>query len=405
MKPVKVTDDIYMLSVNLKDSALLFEEMWEIPQGVTVNSFIVKGEKTAIIDGVCGWDGVPETLFRLLDELQIKPEDIDYLIINHMEPDHSGWIESFKKITNQFEVYCTAKAADLLKAFYGQTENVHIVKNGDELDLGGGKKLKFAAVPGVHWPDTMMTMELSTKTLFPCDMFGSFGQTKHCAFDEDMTAEDQAYFYEEEIRYFSNVLATFQKPVQKAIAVAKEFAPAVIASGHGPIYRQNPAAIIQRYEDIVNFREGKPLPEITILWASMYGMTEKAVKYAEQILQQEKMPYHILRVPYAATGEILSKSIRSSGLLIAAPTYENKMFPAMAAALDEMGRKKISPKKVAYMGSYGWSGGAKKEMDEILAAAKLDWEVVDACEFNGAPKSEDEQRIEAAVKALIAAIR
>ena len=269
MKPVKVTDDIFMLSVNLEDSALLFEEMWEIPNGVTVNSFIVKGEKTAIIDGVCGWDGVPETLFKLLDELQIRPEDIDYLIINHMEPDHSGWIESFKQITSQFEVYCTAKAADLLKAFYGQTENVHVVKNGDELDLGGGKKLKFAAVPGVHWPDTMMTMELSTKTLFPCDMFGSFGQAKGRVFDEEMTDEDRAHFYEEEIRYFSNVLATFQKPVQKAIDIAKEFDPAVIASGHGPIYRQNPAGIIQRYQDIVDFREGKPLPEITILWSSM----------------------------------------------------------------------------------------------------------------------------------------
>ncbi len=405
MKPVKVTDDIYMLSVNLKNSALLFEEMWEIPEGVTVNSFIVKGEKTAIIDGVCGWDGVPETLFQLLDELQIRPEDIDYLIINHMEPDHSGWIEALKQITNQFEVYCTAKAADLLNAFYGQTENVHIIKNDDELDLGGGKKLKFAAVPGVHWPDTMMTMELSTKTLFPCDMFGSFGQTEGRVFDEEMSDEDRAYFYEEEIRYFSNVMATFQKPIQKAIAIAKEFAPAVIAPGHGPIYRQNPAAIIQRYEDIVNFREGEPLPEITILWASMYGMTEKAVKYAEQILQQEKMAYHILRVPYAAIGEILSKTIRSAGLLIAAPTYENKMFPAMAAVLDEMGRKKISPKKVVYMGSYGWLSCAKKEMDEIWTAARLNWEIIDACEFKGAPQSEDYRKIEAAVKALIAAIR
>lgn len=405
MKPVKVTDDIFMLSVNLEDSALLFEEMWEIPNGVTVNSFIVKGEKTAIIDGVCGWDGVPETLFKLLDELQIRPEDIDYLIINHMEPDHSGWIESFKQITSQFEVYCTAKAADLLKAFYGQTENVHVVKNGDELDLGGGKKLKFAAVPGVHWPDTMMTMELSTKTLFPCDMFGSFGQAKGRVFDEEMTDEDRAHFYEEEIRYFSNVLATFQKPVQKAIDIAKEFDPAVIASGHGPIYRQNPAGIIQRYQDIVDFREGKPLPEITILWSSMYGMTEKAVRFAEEILQKENMPYHILRVPYAATGEILSKAIRSAGLLIAAPTYENKMFPAMAAALDEMGRKKIAPKKVAFIGSYGWSGGAKKEMDEIWMAARLNWEVVGAYEFNGAPKPEDEQKIEEVVKALMAAIR
>ena len=405
MKPVKITDDIYMLSVSLEDSSILFEEMWEIPHGVTVNSFIVKGEKTAIIDGVCGWDGVPETLFKLLDELQIQPKDIDYLIINHMEPDHSGWIESFKQITDQFEVYCTAKAADLLKAFYGQAENVHVVKNGDELDLGGGKKLKFAAVPGVHWPDTMMTMELSTKTLFPCDMFGSFGQIKGSAFDEDMSKEERVYFQEEEIRYFSNVLATFQKPVQKAIDVAREFAPAVIASGHGPIYRQDPAGIIQRYQDIVNFREGKPLPEITILWASMYGMTEKAVKHAEAVLRREKMPYHILRVPYAATGEILSKALRSAGLLIAAPTYENKMFPAMAAVIDEMGRKKISPKKVAYIGSYGWSGGAKKELDEIWMTARLNWEVTEAYEFNGAPKPEDEQKIEAVVKGLIAAVR
>lgn len=405
MKPIKVTDDIYMLSVNVGDNALLFEEMWEIPKGVTLNSYIVKGEKTAIIDGVCGWDGIPENLYKLLDELQVKPEDIDYLIVNHMEPDHSGWIESFKQITQDFKIYCSSKAADLLKVFYGQSENIQVVKTGDELDLGNGKVLKFTMVPGVHWPDTMMTFETSTKTLFPCDMFGSFGQIKEHHFDDEMTDADYDYFFDEEIRYFSNVLAGFPKPVQKAISVAKTLEPAIIAPGHGPVYRQNANKIIERYEDISNYREGKPLKEITLLWGSMYGMTEKAVKYAEELLEKSGIPYHVLRCPYAPVGDVLAKAYRSAGLLIAAPTYENKMFPSMAAMIDELGRKKITPKKVAFMGSYGWAGGAKKEMDEILASYKLDWEIVHSHEFNGSPNEEDLAQIEAAVSALIAAIQ
>ena len=265
MKPIKVTDDIFMLSINIGDSALLFEEMWEIPKGVTLNSFIVKGEKTAIIDGFCGWDGISENLFKLLDELKIKPEEIDYLIINHMEPDHSGWIEDFRKITDQFEIYCTSKAGDLLEAFFGHTDRIHKVKTGDELDLGNGKVLRFVAVPGVHWPDTMMTLETSTKTLFPCDMFGSFGQIKGSPFDDDMTEEDFAYFYDEEIRYFSNVLSSFPKPVQKAISTAGELDPKIIAPGHGPVYRKDAKRILDRYDEIYNYRESKPLREITLL--------------------------------------------------------------------------------------------------------------------------------------------
>lgn len=404
MKPIKVTDDIYMLSVNVEDNALLFEEMWDIPKGVTLNSFIVRGEKTAIIDGVCGWDGVPESLFKLLDELEIKPEDIDYLIVNHMEPDHSGWIESFRKITDKFEIYCTNKAADLMKAFYGHTENIHVVKTGDSLDLGNGKVLTFTSVPGVHWPDTMMTFETSTKTLFPCDMFGSFGKIKEHAFDDEMTEEDFAYFWDEEIRYYSNVLSAFPKPVQKAISVAKELAPSIVAPGHGPVYRKHPEKIISRYQEIQNYREGSPLKEITLIWGSMYGMTEKAVRFVEDLLAKEGVVCHSLRVPHAAIGEILSKSIRSAGLIIAAPTYENKMFPAMAAVIDELGRKKIDPKKVVFFGAFGWSGAAKKELDQIVADSKLNWEILSSHEFNGSPKPEDLANIEASIKALVEAL-
>lgn len=403
MKATLVTDGIYMLSINVEN--LLFEEMWDIPKGVTVNSYIVKGEKTAIIDGVCGWDGVPETLFELLDQIDVKPEDIDYLVVNHMEPDHSGWIEDFKKITDKFEIYCTGKAAELLDAFYQHDEKVHVVKNGDAVDLGGGKRLLFNAVPNVHWPDTMMTFEEATGTLFTCDMFGSFGKLDERHFDDQMTEEDHQALYDEEIRYFSNVLSTFNKPAAKAIKVARGLEPKIVAPGHGPIYRQTPTRVFDKYEAMVNFREGKPLQEITLLWGSMYGMTEKAVKKIEALIEKAGITVHSLHLPHAQMSEILSKTIRSAGVIIAAPTYENKLFPNMAATLDELGRKKIMPKKAIYVGSYGWAGGGKREVEEIIERNRMKWELLDTVEFKGSPTDDDLGQVEVAVETLIKAIK
>ena len=116
MKRIRVAEDIYMLTMNVE--GMLFEGIWEIGNGVTLNSYIVKGDKTAIIDGVIGWDGVPETLYKNLEEINVDPKDIDYLIVNHMEPDHSGWIENFKKINDDFTILCTEKAAKLVSSFY-----------------------------------------------------------------------------------------------------------------------------------------------------------------------------------------------------------------------------------------------------------------------------------------------
>jgi flavorubredoxin len=128
MKKIKIAEDIYMLSMNVSD--MLFEGIWEIANGVTLNSYIVKGEKTAIIDGVIGWDGVPETLYNNLEEIGVEPKDIDYLIVNHMEPDHSGWIESFEKVNNNFTILCTDKAAKLVSSFYGSSKRGRYSKFG-----------------------------------------------------------------------------------------------------------------------------------------------------------------------------------------------------------------------------------------------------------------------------------
>ena len=132
MKTLKIADGIHMLTLNVEE--ILFEGMWELANGVTINSYIVQGDKTAIIDGVIGWDGVPETFYKGLEEIGVDPQKIDYLIVNHMEPDHSGWISNFRKVKDDFTIICTEKAAKMVTSFYNE-DKIKIVKEGDTLSL------------------------------------------------------------------------------------------------------------------------------------------------------------------------------------------------------------------------------------------------------------------------------
>lgn len=402
MNKLKIADGIHMLTMNVEE--ILFEGIWELANGVTLNSYIVQGDKTAIIDGVIGWDGVPETLYANLEEIGVDPQNIDYLIVNHMEPDHSGWISNFRKIKDNFTVVCTEKAAKMVASFYGE-ENIMIVKEGDTLDLGNGKVLSFHPVPNVHWPDTMYTYESSTKTLFSCDMFGTFGRMSENIFDDEMTAEEIDFFETEGIRYYSNVMATFTASVKKAIEKAKTLDIKTIAPGHGPVYRSNPNKIIDDYIRYTKYAEGSGKNEVTILWGSMYGMTGKAVDYVETILQREGIKYNKLQMPLDTESEMVATVFRSSGIIIAAPTYEYKLFPPVATALNEVGRKKISGKTAFRFGSYGWSGGAEKELKEIIETNRMKWEFIDSVEYEGAPKDEDLAKVEAGVLELIEKIK
>jgi len=403
LKIRELTKGIKMLSMNVED--ILFEGMWELANGVTLNSYIVQGEKTAIIDGVIGWDGVAETLYEKLEELEIKPENIDYLIINHMEPDHSGWIQNLKEVTKDFKIVCTKSAAALLDSFYDIQDDIMIVKEGDSIDLGKGKKLSFYPVPNVHWPDTMLSYEESSKTLFSCDMYGSFGIMSDHVFDDEMTSKEESYFESEGIRYYSNVMATFAPMVKRAIEKTKELDIKCIAPGHGPLYRENPNKIIDDYSRFTKYSEGFGKDEITILWGSMYGMTAKAVKFVEDYLVKKGIKVNKLEMPLESQSEMVATVFKSGAIIIAAPTYEYKMFPPIAIALDELGRKKITNKVAFRFGSYGWSGGAERELGEILERNRMKWDLIESVEFNGAPKDEDIEKIIKSVDLLIEKMR
>lgn len=398
----KVTEGIYQLSANVED--ILFEGLWEIPNGVSINSYIVKGEKTAIIDGVCDWDGVPEHLFELLEELDIKPESIEYVVLNHMEPDHTGWIENLKKVNSNFKVVCTKKAVPLLEAFFNHSENVIVVGDGDTLDLGG-RELQFAEIPNVHWPDTMATFDVQTGTLFSCDAFGSYGKVDHGNYDDLLTEEDLKFYEEEAVRYYANIVAAFSMFVDKAIAKCANLPIKIIAPGHGVVWRENPARIIEDYKKYASYQKGPAKNEITVIWGSMYGMTEKGVNHAVALLEKEDIKVNVHRVPQDSWGTVLASIWTSTGVVLAMPTYEYKMFPPMAAVLEEIGKKKVVNRKAFRLGSYGWSGGAQRELDDIMTRLKMNWEFIEPAEYIGSPDVEDFDKIENGIKELVKIVK
>lgn len=388
----EVSSGIYRLSSNVEN--ILFEGLWPIPNGVAMNSYLVKGEKTAIIDGVCGWDGVPETLLSQLDQIGVVLESIDYVIINHMEPDHTGWLEAFKKIRPEFKVLTSEKAVPMLEAFFDITLDVEVVQSGDTLDLGKGRVLAFQYIPNVHWPETMATFDTQSGTLFSCDAFGTFGKVGDKMYDDQLTEEELQSYILEGVRYYSNIVASFSQPVLQAIDKCSSLPIKTIAPGHGIVWRKNPGRIIEDYTHFASWSKGPAKKEITLIWGSMYGNTEMGVAPVIKRLEKEGMVVRSFQVPQSTVGDILASIWSSSGVVLAMPTYEYKMFPPMADILEELGKKKVLNRKAFRFGSYGWSGGAQRELDHIIEHRKMRWDFVEPVEFKGKPSEEDIHKLE-----------
>lgn len=389
MHHTEICEGITQLAANADPNSLLFESMWPIPHGVSMNSYIVRGEKTAIIDGFCGWDGVPETLFALLAEINVDINSIDYVVVNHMEPDHAGWIEAFRKIRPHFHIVATKKAGGLISQYFGITDDYTIVKTGDSLSLGGGKRLQFYETPNVHWPETMVTYETSSKTLFSCDCFGMFGSVlADACYDDAVTPEQTELYARETLRYYSNIVGAFSYPARKAIKVVRGIDLNLIAPGHGLMWR-NPSRIIDQYDQLASFSQGPAKEKITVIWSSMYGATEMAVQPLVEAMTNDGVEVAVHHVPYDDISYIIQSVWESSGVVVGMPTYEYKMFPAMYAALDEIFKKKALNRKAFRFGSYGWSGGAQRELDSLVEQSKCKWEFLEPVEFQGRPTPDE----------------
>ena len=380
MKAVKMSEGIYRIGANIKNGDM-FEGMWPIPDGVSLNCYIVLGEKKALIDMVDDWNNAPGQIKEQLDSISMAIEDFDYVILNHMEPDHIGWLDEFVKINPNVQIITTPKGIDLIKAFCGITENVTAVKSGDTLDLGNGKILSFTEIPNVHWPETMVTYEANSGILFSCDAFGSYGEVHEAVFDDELSQEQHEFYDRESLRYYANIIATFSVFVLKAIDKLAGLDIKMIAPSHGIVWRENPGVIVERYKQYAEFMNGKGLPEITLIWGSMYGFTEKVVSSVVKGIRSESVPVHVHRVPEENASWALANAWKSAGLVFGMPTYEYKMFPPIAGVVDVFEDKRVWNKKVFRFGSFGWSGGAQK--DFLEKTKKLKWEFIEPLEWQG----------------------
>ncbi len=299
-----------------------------------------------------------------------------------MEPDHTGWLTQLKEQNPNLQIYCSKKAVPLVKAFYKIEEGVTAVGSGDSLDLGGGKVLVFEDTPNIHWPETMVTFEQSTGVLFPCDAFGSFGQTKERIFDDQLNAEDREFYWRETLRYYANIVSTFSSFVLKAIDKLSGLDIKVIAPSHGIIWRKDPAEVIEQYRKLASYHNGPAEKEITMIWSSMYGNTEKLVQPVIDAVESEGVKINVHRVPQEHVSFVLADAWKSAGLIFGMPTYEYRMFPPMAHVLVIFDRSHVKFRKIFRFGSFGWSGGAQKQFHEMTDGLK--WECIEPVEWQGA---------------------
>jgi len=263
-----ISGSVYAIHADIRTTTL-FEGIWPIPDGVTLNSYIVKGDKTALIDLAKDWAGSIAQFESQLASAGTSFEKIDYLVLNHLEPDHTAFLTEIRRRNPAVQILSTPKGIAMVRNFFKITDNLREVKTGDTLDLGGGKVLEFFETPNIHWPETMMTYDRADKILFSCDGFGSYGALGERVFDDEFTAAEHAFYEKEALRYYSNIVASFSVFVKKALEKLGALDVKVVAPSHGIIWRTNPSTIIRRYAAYADYNTGAACErEICVVWGS-----------------------------------------------------------------------------------------------------------------------------------------
>jgi anaerobic nitric oxide reductase flavorubredoxin len=386
MSVILLKPEMYWIGVNDRITDL-FEGLWPISnEGISYNSFLINDEKKAIIDLTKSFKG--DEYFAQIDEIA-DISKIDYVIINHMEPDHSGLIRTLRRIAPDVTLVGSPKTKKMLEDFFSIKENVQAVNDGDTLSLGK-HALRFLMTPFLHWPETMMTYEMTHHILFSCDAFGGYGAIKGAIFDDECKYPD---FYEKEaLRYYVNIIANYSPRVLSAIEKLAEIPVKVIAPSHGLIWRKNVSRIVDLYKKWADYASGPAEPGVTLIYGSMYGNTEVVMNAVAQGISQCGVPVEIFDTARTHASYILPSLWTKRGVIVGAPTYEVSLFPPMTEILNMAVRKHIKNKLAAYFGSYGWSGGALNEMQKIIEPLK--WNLLDTFEFIGAPTSEEMKKAE-----------
>jgi flavorubredoxin len=375
---MKLNDRIHWVGVNDRKNDL-FENYWPIPDGMSYNSYLIQDEEKVLIDGVK--EGFTEEYLNKLSGLTSIGE-IDYLVINHMEPDHSGAFPALRRQNPDLTFIGTSKAAELLENFYGITEGVKTIEEVESLEIGTST-LEFIKTPFIHWPETMMTYLQEDGILFSGDGFGAYGTLDGGVFDDQINLEKSE---EEALRYLSNIVGAYSTTLQAAIGKLKSYELDLIAPAHGPIWRDQPEEILDLYD---RYSSGEAKPGLTIIYGSMYGFTEKLTeRVARGAASTGLEELEIMDASSKHQSYLLLEAWKRQGLIIGSPTYESRAFPPVSNFLKLAEKKKLKGKVTGAYGSFGWGGGSAREIEET--GDTLNWDfVTSSLEFGGNPSKEE----------------
>ena len=346
---IEIANKVYYVGVNDRNKAL-FEGLWPLPYGVSYNSYLIDDEKVCLIDTV-----EVDFFVQFIENLRevLGNRQIDYLVINHMEPDHSGSLALLRKYYPDIQVIGNKKTFDMMAGFYGIKDNTIEMKNGEELSLGS-YTLQFFMTPMIHWPETMMTLcKGDVSHLFTGDAFGCFGALNGGFIDQEIDTE---WAWLEMVRYYSNIVGKYGIPVQNALKKLAGIHIDYICSTHGPVWHKYVDKVISLYDRMSKYETD---PGLVICYGTMYGNTERM---AEQIARSASLAgvkdIRLYNVSKTHHSYILQDIFRFRGLIVGAPTYNAGLYHEMDVLLQEVANRDIKHHLIGWFGSYSWASKA-----------------------------------------------
>lgn len=361
---MNIKGKVHYVGVNDRNKAL-FEGLWPLPYGVTYNSYLIDDDMIALVDTVdiCYFDVFLNKIKKVIGD---KP--INYLIINHMEPDHSGSIRLLKQHYPEIVIVGNKQTFGMVEGFYGVTGDRYVVGDGDFLDLGQ-HKLKFYLTPMVHWPETMMTFDETDGILFSGDGFGCFGALNGGVIDTKINID---IYWEEMIRYYSNIVGKYGSPVQKALQKLSGLKIEMICSTHGPVWTKNIPEVVAIYDKLSRYEAEEG---VVIAYGSMYGNTEQmAEAIAEELSAQGIKNIVMHNLSKSDASYVIKDVFKYRGLIVGSPTYSNQLYPDVESILSKIAVRDIKGRYLGYFGSFTWASAAVKRIAEFNE--KLKFEIV-----------------------------
>lgn len=363
-KNKEISEDIYYVGVNDRQKTK-FENLIPLSKGVSYNSYLIEDEKTALIDSV---DISFADLFIEKIEAQLKGRKLDYLIINHMEPDHSGSLRVLRAHFPDICIVGNKKTLEMLKGFYQIECNTLEIDDKDTLSLGK-HELQFYLTPMLHWPETMMTFDKTAKVLFSGDAFGSFGNLDGAVLDEDMNIEK---YWDEMIHYYANIVGKYGSPVQKALEKVADLPFEMICSTHGPVWKKHLKKAIDMYDKLSRY-EGEE--GVTLVYGSMYGNTELMAESIAQGIAESGIKNIIVHNVSTTDSSIILRDIfKYKALVIGCPTYNNELYPEIENVIRKIEIRGVKNRIFGYFGSFSWAGAAVKRLAAF--AENMKWQTV-----------------------------